>query len=50
MCNAIATYASSVSTNLSIYDELLGHHLNSIRNLVASTADDSYPESKEGSF
>jgi hypothetical protein len=46
MHNATMTHASSVSTNLSsIYDELPGHHLTSIRNLVASSPDDSYPES-----
>ena len=44
------TYASSVNTNLSsIYDDLPGHHLASIRNLVASSPDDSYLESVEES-
>ena len=39
-----ATYASSVSTNLSVYEDLPGHHLLSIRNLIASSPDDSYHE------
>ena len=36
------TYASSVSTNMSAYEDLPGHHLLSIRNLIASTPDSSY--------
>jgi hypothetical protein len=43
MRSAVATYASSVSTNMSAYEDLLGHHLSSIRNLIASTPDYSYP-------
>ena len=43
MRTVTATYASSVSTNMSAYEDLLGHHLISIRNLIASTPDDSYP-------
>ena len=39
-----ATYASSSSTNFAEYEDLPGHHLLSIRNLIASTPDDSYPE------
>jgi hypothetical protein len=39
-----ATYASSVSTNMSVYEELPGHHLFAIRNLIVSSPDDSYPE------
>jgi hypothetical protein len=39
-----ATYASSSSTNFTEYEDLLGHHLLSIRNLIASSLDDSYPE------
>lgn len=42
-------HASSVSTNLSAYNELPGHHLTSIRDLIASTPDDSYLESAEES-
>jgi hypothetical protein len=39
-----ATYASSSSTNFIEYEDLPGHHLLSIRNLIASSPDDSYPE------
>ena len=39
-----ATYASSSSTNFTEYEDLPGHHLLSIRNLIASSPDDSYPE------
>ena len=39
-----ATYASSSSTNFTEYKDLSGHHLLSIRNLIASSPNDSYPE------
>ena len=39
-----ASYASSSSTNFAEYEDLPGHHLLSIRNLIASSPDDSYPE------
>src|SRR6185437_12961375 len=39
-----ATYASLSSTNFAKYEDLPGHHLLSIRNLIASSPDDSYPE------
>ena len=39
-----ASYASSSSTNFAEYEDLPGHHLLSIRNLVSSSPDDSYPE------
>ena len=39
-----ATYASSSSTNFTEYEDLTGHHLLLIRNLIASSPDDSYPE------
>ena len=39
-----ATYASSSSTNFTEYEDLPGHHLLSIRNLIVSSPDDSYPE------
>ena len=39
-----ATYASSNSTNFTEYEDLPGHHLQSIRNLIASSLDESYPE------
>jgi len=41
---AARTYASSISTNLTEYEDLPGHHLLSIRNLIASSPDESYPE------
>jgi len=41
------TYASSVSTDMSAYEDLSGHHLLSIRNLIASTPDSSYPGSSD---
>jgi len=41
---AARTYASSISTNLTKYEDLPGHHLLSIRNLIASSLDESYPE------
>jgi hypothetical protein len=43
MCNA-ATYASSISSNFTEYEDLSGHHLLSMRNLIASSTDESYPE------
>ena len=49
MRNAAATYASSVRTNMSAYEDLPGHHLLSIKNLIASSPDDSYPN-KVGSI
>ena len=39
-----ATYASSISTNFTEYEDLPGHHLLSIRNLIASSPNESYPE------
>ena len=39
-----ATYASSSSTNFTDYEDLSGHHLLSIRNLIVSSPDNSYPE------
>ena len=45
------TYTSSVSTNMSAYEDLPGHHLLSIRNLIALTPDSSYLDSAdEGSI
>ena len=44
MRNAATIYASSVSTDMSTYEDLPGHHLFAIRNLIASSPDDSYPE------
>jgi hypothetical protein len=39
-----ATDASSISTNFTEYEDLPGHHLLLIRNLIASSPEDSYPE------
>ena len=47
MQTSIATYASSISTNMSAYEDLPGHHLLSARNLIASTPDSSYPDSTD---
>jgi hypothetical protein len=47
MRNAATTYASSVSTNLSAYEDLLGHRLISIRILITSSPDDSYPDTTD---
>jgi hypothetical protein len=40
--NSTATYASSVSTDVAAYEDLPGYHLLSIRNLMATTNDESY--------
>ena len=39
-----ASYASSSSTNFPEYEDLSGHHLLSIRSLIALSPNDSYPE------
>ena len=39
-----ASYASSSSTNFAEYEDLPGHHFLSIRNLITSSPNDSYPE------
>jgi len=39
-----ATYASSASTSLSAYADLLGHHLRSTLDLIATSPVSSYPE------
>ena len=39
-----ATHALSISTNFTEYEDLPGHLLLSIRSLIASTPDESYPE------
>ena len=48
MRNAAATYASLINTNMSAYEDLPGHHLLSIRNLIASSPDDSYSDTADG--
>jgi len=42
--NVAATYASSVSTSLSAYAELPGHHLRSTLDLITTPPVSSYPE------
>jgi len=42
--NAAATYASSVSTSLSAYTDLRGHHLRSTLDLIVTPPVSSYPE------
>jgi hypothetical protein len=42
MCNAATTYASSASTDVAAYKDLPGHHLLAVRNLIATTNDESY--------
>jgi len=42
--NAAATYASSISTSLSVYADLLGHHLRSTLDLIATPPASSYHE------
>jgi len=39
-----ASYTSSSSTNFAEYEDLPGHHLLLVRNLIASSPNDSYPE------
>jgi hypothetical protein len=40
-------YASSISTSMSTYEELPGHHLRSARDLVAATPASEYLDSTE---
>jgi hypothetical protein len=42
MCNAATTYTSSVNTDMDAYEDLLGHHLLAVRNLIATTNGESY--------
>jgi hypothetical protein len=42
MRNAAIAYASSASTDVAAYEDLRGHHLLVVRNLIASTNDESY--------
>ena len=39
-----AAHASSTSANFIEHEDLPGHHLLSIRSLIASSPDESYPE------
>jgi hypothetical protein len=42
MRNAATTYASFASTDVAAYKDIPGHHLLAVRNLIASTNDESY--------
>jgi hypothetical protein len=42
MRNAAAAYASSTSTDVAAYEDLPGHHLLVVRNLIATTNNESY--------
>jgi hypothetical protein len=42
MCNTMATYASSVSIDVAANEDLPGHHLLTVQNLIATTNDESY--------
>jgi hypothetical protein len=42
MRNAATAYASSASTDVAAYEDLSGHHLLAIRNLIATTNEESY--------
>jgi hypothetical protein len=41
MRNAATAYASSASTDVAAYEDLPGHHLLAVRNLITSTNDES---------
>jgi hypothetical protein len=42
MRNAVMVYASSASTDVAAYEDLPGHHLLAVGNLIATTNDESY--------
>jgi hypothetical protein len=42
MHNVATAYASSTSTDVAAYEDLSGHHLLAVRNLIATTNDESY--------
>jgi hypothetical protein len=42
MRNAATAYALSASTDVAAYEDLPGHHLLAVRNLIATTNDESY--------
>jgi hypothetical protein len=42
MRNTATTYASSASTDVAAYEDLPGHHLLAVRNLIPTTNDESY--------
>jgi hypothetical protein len=45
MRNTTTTYASSVNTDVAAYEDLLGPHLLAVRNLIATTNNESYHDS-----
>jgi hypothetical protein len=45
MRNATTAYALSASTDVAVYEDLPGHHLLVVRNLIATTNDESYHSS-----
>jgi hypothetical protein len=42
MRNAATAYALSASTDVAAYEDLPGHHPPAVRNLIATTNDESY--------
>jgi hypothetical protein len=42
MPNAVIAYASSASTDVAAYEDLPGHHMLAVRNLISTTSDESY--------
>jgi hypothetical protein len=42
MCNTATAYASSASTDVAAYEDLPGHHLLVVKNLIATTNEESY--------
>jgi hypothetical protein len=42
MRKVAAAYASSASTDVATYEDLPGHHLLAVRNIIATTNDESY--------
>jgi hypothetical protein len=42
MCNTATAHASSASTDVAAYEDLPGHHLLAVRNLITTTNDESY--------
>jgi hypothetical protein len=42
MRNATVAYASSASTDVAADEDLPGHHLLAVRNLITATNDESY--------
>jgi hypothetical protein len=42
MHNVAVAYDSSAGTDVAVYEDLPGHHLLAVRNLIATTNDESY--------